>query len=172
MNISHDVVRFFEQQGFVMVSTLDAKGAIHCSAKGLVSIDEEGWALVADLYKCNTHKNLSQNSVISVTAINEQKFVGYSLQGKAVIVSREEIDEEMVTQWEDKITQRISQRVIHGVQAGSKSESHFESYLPLHPKYLIRINVEDIIDLAPPAKRMKDNLSKEKVKEEEEDVGC
>ena len=83
-----------------------------------------------------------------ITAIDEKHFKGYTLQGKAKIVPRKEIESHIVDKWEDKIIRRISKRMIESIQSGSKTREHHEAKLPKHPKYLIEIDVEKIVNLS------------------------
>lgn len=152
MELSDKIICFLEKQGFVIVSTLDLKGRIHCSAKGIVGIEKEGKILVIDLYMQKTFDNLKRDSTVSITAVEEHGFLGYNLQGTAKIVSREDMHEHIVAEWEERVIKRISQRVAKSVKTGIKSKGHFEAGLPLHPKYLIEIDVDNIIDLSPPIK--------------------
>lgn len=148
MKISDEVLNFFLQQTFVIVSTLDAKGNIHCSAKGLIDLTEKGIARVADLYTHTTFKNIQRNPLISLTAVDEYHFLGYTLQGQARIIPYEKISSDLFDSWEAKIVSRISQRVIKSVQQGKKSKYHYEMDLPHRPQYLIEIKVKNIINLA------------------------
>ena len=155
MKIPREVILFLEQQGCVVVSTMDQKKNIHCSVKGIVGIDPDGKIFVIDLYFHKTYANLKKNSTISITAVNEKKFKGYSLQGTAKMISRENIKEHLVEKWENKIIKRASERLIEGVQSGSKSKGHFEIDLPKQPKYLMEVDVTQIIDLRPSGLRGK-----------------
>jgi uncharacterized pyridoxamine 5'-phosphate oxidase family protein len=146
--LSPDIIHFFQKQGFVIVSTLDANGTIHCSAKGIVGIEEEGRIYLIDLYKANTFNNLQRNPLVSITAVNEHSFTGYTLKGEAKIIEREEIKEHIIKAWEDRVISRITKRVVKSVQTDKKSRLHPESRFP-SPQYLIEIDVEKIIDLAP-----------------------
>ena len=150
MKLDRDIIHFMAQQGFVIVSTLDEKGHIHCSAKGIVGLEERGKIYIIDLYLQKTYKNLKRNPIVSITSVDEHNFKGFTLQGKARVVPREDIKEHIMQRWEEKIINRISKRVVKGVQLESKSQSHFEAHLPHHPQYLIEIDVENIIDLSPP----------------------
>ena len=150
MELPETVYNFLEKQGYVIVSTFDERHHIHCSAKGIVGLDKKGKIFIIDLFHRNTYRNLKNNPVVSVTSVNETKFKGYTLQGKAKIIPREEIGEHIVAKWEDSIISRISKRVQESIQAGEKSNAHHEAHLPRHPKYLIEIDVDRIIDLSPP----------------------
>jgi len=39
VELPSEIIEFFHKQGFVIVSTLDSQGKIHCSAKGIVGIE-------------------------------------------------------------------------------------------------------------------------------------
>jgi len=153
MEIPRNVIDFFERQGFAIVSTLDQHGAIHCSAKGIISIEKSGKILIADLYLHQTHNNLQNNPTVSLTGVDEHNFRGYTMQGYGRIIARENISERLLEAWESRIISRMSHRVIKGVQARTKSKGHFEASLPPQPQYVMEIDVEKIIDLTPPAMR-------------------
>ncbi len=146
--LNSTITRFLERQGFVIVSTLDTDGMIHCSAKGIVGIEKKGKIYIIDLYKAHTFSNLKNNPVISLTAINERKFQGYTLKGKAEMIERENIGDRLIKKWEERVIKRISKRVIQSIKKYKSSNSHPESYFP-PPKYLISVTVERIVDLAP-----------------------
>ncbi|MBU1863148.1 MAG: pyridoxamine 5'-phosphate oxidase family protein [Candidatus Omnitrophica bacterium] len=152
MELPRKITRFFEKQGFVIVSTLDTKGKIHCSAKGIVGI-EDGKIFLIDVYLRTTFRNLKKNKTISITAVDEHNFEGYTLQGSAKLVAREDMHDHIVAAWEKKIVERISKRIIKSVQTETKSQAHFEAELPSKPTYVIEVDVENIIDLSPPSKK-------------------
>ena len=137
-----------KKQGFVIVSSLDKEGRIHSSAKGVVGIDEGGRVFLIDLYQARTYNNLKRNPTVTVTFVDEHKFEGYALQGIAKIVEKEDISGSIIAEWEDKVIQRISKRLIKNLQDGKASSHHPEAAFP-HPKQLIEIDVEKINDLAP-----------------------
>lgn len=139
---------FLEKQGFVIVSTLNSKGMIHCSAKGIVGIEKSGKIYLIDLYKTHTYNNLKRNPLMSVTAVDGHKFVGYTLQGRAKLVERSQIKDHIIEKWEEKVLSRISERVLRNLK-GEKQGSHHPEALFGHPEYLIEMDVENIIDLTP-----------------------
>ena len=146
--LPQSIVDFFKMQPFVLVSTLDAKGNIHCAAKGIVSIEAEGKVCLADLYRGTTFNNLKKSPVASITAVDEPKFRGYTLKGKASIVEREGFDDSLIRTWEEKLVQRISARVIKSVQRQKEAGHHPEVHLP-PVQYVIALKVEEIVDLTP-----------------------
>ena len=146
--LSEEIINFLQRQGVVIISTLDSQGRIHCSAKGIVSIEKEGKIYVIDLYCGKTFNNLSQNPTTSITAIDERRFVGYTLQGKARIVEKKDFDTALIKTWEEKVVARISKRLIKNVQEGKGSVRHPEAHLP-PVQHLIALEVESIVDLTP-----------------------
>ena len=146
--LSDDIVNFLERQGFSIVSTLDANGRIHCSAKGIVGIEKKGKVFLIDLYKAETFKNLQRNPTISITSIDEHLFMGYTLKGTAKIVDRDRIKSHIIKAWEERVIQRISKRVIKSIKDYKKSGHHPEAKFP-YPEYLIEVDVEDVVDLTP-----------------------
>lgn len=146
--IPHAIVNFLERQSFVIVSTLDAAGSIHCAAKGIIAIEEKGIVHLIDVYRARTFENLSRSKTISLTAIDEHAFKGYTLKGSARIVAMNTTTSALARAWESRLVKRISHRVIRNVQAGSRGRVHPEAQLPL-PEYLIQVVVRTIVDLAP-----------------------
>ena len=146
--LSSEIIYFFEKQGVAIISTLDSRGKIHCAAKGIVGIEKKGKIYLIDLYNAYTFSNLQRNPTISITAVNEHLFMGYTLKGKAKIVAREKIKGHIMEKWEKRVIQRISRRLIRNVKADNKTFHHPEARFP-RPQYLIEMDVEDIVDLTP-----------------------
>lgn len=150
-----EVISFFKNQQFVVISTLDQEGNIHCAAKGIVGIEPLGQVFLIDVYRGSTFQNLQKDSRASITAVNGHKFMGYSLQGTAKIIEREEIKSHIIEEWEQRIISRISDRLIKNVQDQNPLAHHPEAKLP-PLQYLIEFDAEKVVDLAPK------NLKKQK----------
>ena len=146
--LKQNIVYLLKKQGFVIVSSLNKDGSMHSAAKGVVGIEERGRIFLIDLYRKRTYHNLKINPMVTVTFVDEHKFEGYALQGTAKIVEKKDIAGSIIAEWEDKVIQRISKRMIRNLQNGNASSHHPEASFP-HPKQLIEIDVEKIIDLAP-----------------------
>jgi len=142
------IVRFLEAQGCVVLSSIDEGGFPHSSCKDIVKIDKEGHIYLLDVYHGKTFENLKRNPLASVTAFNEHKFIGYCLKGRAKMLSEQEIAQELIKAWEDRITIRSTQRLLKNLHEEKGHPHHPEAALP-RPKYLIKLDVEEIIDLAP-----------------------
>ncbi|MGE4357959.1 MAG: pyridoxamine 5'-phosphate oxidase family protein [Candidatus Omnitrophota bacterium] len=147
MRLPQEVIDFFENQGFVIVSTLDRKGLIHNSCKGIVAIKKEGWVYLLDLYRGNTYRNLIRNPVLSITAVDEQRFKGYTLKGKADLLKKDNLGKDIIKLWDTNIAKRVTKRIIRALHGQKGHSGHPEANLP-SPKYLIRLKVEEIIDLS------------------------
>ena len=93
-------------------------------------------------------KNLKRNAAISITAIDEQQFTGFSLKGKARIVESKEIEDHIIKAWEDRVIRRVSKRVIGDIKREKEQVHHPEALFP-RPEYLIEMEVEDVVDLTP-----------------------
>jgi general stress protein 26 len=149
--LPEEVSSFLKKQGFVIVSTLTKDGRIHCAAKGIVGVEEEGKLFIFDLYQGSTYDNLQNNRAVSVTAVNEETFQGWTLQGTAKIVPREQIPDGHLAQWQQQVIRRITDRLIKRVrQEKTGVQQAFEAHLPESPRYLIEIDVSHIVNLLPP----------------------
>jgi len=144
-----EIIQFFQNQGCVVVSTLDHKGFSHSSCKGIVKIGAGGKIYLLDLYHAETYRNLKRNPRISITAFDEHKFRGYCLKGKAKIIRKDKLKPEIIKAWEDRITSRITQGLLKNIREERGHPAHPEALLP-KPKYLIVMNVETVVDLTPP----------------------
>lgn len=146
--LTEDVVHFLQHQRFVTVSTIDRDGGVHASCKGIVKINPKGRVYLLDLYKGKTYENLKQNPNINITAVDEHRFRGYSLKGKAKIIKRNKLKSRIKKTWEEKITSRITHRIIRNIRGEKGHPRHPEALLP-RPEYMILMEVKEVIDLAP-----------------------
>lgn len=147
--LSEPILQFLHKQGCVVVSSIDDKGFPHSSCKGIVKIEKSGKIYLLDAYRGKTFQNLKSNPYASITSFDENKFVGYCLKGKAKILAKEEFSPEMIKAWEDKITSRLTQRLLNNIRQEAKSHrSHPEAMLP-KPENMIVIDIEEVVDLTP-----------------------
>jgi len=149
MQIPYEVKSFLEKQHFVIMSSVNSKSVIHTSAKGVIEVNAEGKIFILDLYKGQTYRNIKNNSNVTLTAIDEHRFKGYSMEGTARIVKEDSVPKNKLEAWHDKVAKRIARRVIrHVKEEKSGHEGVPEARFPF-PKYLIEISVNGIVDLAP-----------------------
>lgn len=147
--IPEDIIRFFLAQSFVIVSTVDKDGCPHNSCKGIVEMESGGRVYLLDLYKAVTHENLERNPRVSLTAIDEHKFKGYCLKGKAKVMGGDTISLSLLKAWEDRITSRLTQRLLKNVRDEGKGHPRHPEILLPKPEYLLIMEVEEVIDLTP-----------------------
>ncbi len=146
--LSDEIIHFFRDQGCVIVSTIDKNGFPHSSCKGIVKINRNGRIYLLDLYRAGTYENLKRDSHISITAIDEHKFMGYCLKGRAGIIPEEELKSHIIRAWEARITSRLTQRLLKNIREEKGHPKHPEILMP-KPEYMIAVEVEEIIDLTP-----------------------
>lgn len=147
MKLEKEIVAFLGKQGFTVVSTIGPDGYPHNACKGIVRIEEEKIYLI-DLYTGRTRANLKNNPGISITAVDEHSFRGFCIKGRAREINEDEIPRDIAEDWKKKIHGRIVTRIVNSVRGQKGHPSHPEALMP-GPKYIIEVNVEKIIDLAP-----------------------
>ena len=146
--LPNEIVQFFQNQGYVIVSTLDRNGIPHNSCKGIVEIKQNGRIYLLDLYKAATFHNLKRNPRISITVVDEHKFRGYCLKGRAKIIPVEKLRPEILRSWEDKIASRITRRLLKNIREEKGHPRHPEALMP-KPKYMVVMTVKEVVDLTP-----------------------
>lgn len=80
--------------------------------------------------------------------MDEHRFKGYCLKGKAKIIQSDKIKSQIIKAWEEKIASRLTQRLLKNIHEGKGHPRHPEVLLP-KPEYMIIMEVKEIIDLAP-----------------------
>ncbi len=146
--IPETIIDFIRLQGFVIVSSIDRNGFPHSSCKGIVKIDSRGEIYLVDVYHGVTSQNIRRNQHVSVSVVDEHKFTGYCLKGRARMIQDEAISQEIIKTWEDNITGRLAKRLLKNLGQDRIQGHHPEASLP-RPKQLILLVVEEIVDLAP-----------------------
>ena len=131
------------------MATHDEKGAIHTSAKGLLKLDAEGKIFLLDLYKGRTCRNIKKNPNVTLTFIDDRKFAGYAIMGKARIRRENAVPESTLKEWEKHISKRMARRIVsHVKQPQGVSDWIPEASFPA-PKHVIEVKTERVVDLAP-----------------------
>lgn len=146
--LSEEVIYFLKKQSYVIVSTISEDGTIQNACKGLVKVSEDGRVYLLDLYLGATYRNLKENPHISLTAADEHSFSGYCLKGKAKLIPREELSGDIIKSWEEAIVSRLTSRLLRNIRGEKGHSAHPEALLP-KPKYMIMVEVDDVVDLTP-----------------------
>ena len=142
------VIEFLRTQGFVIVSSIDKNGFPHSSCKDIVKIDSSGKIYLIDAYYGVTAENIKRNPQINISVVDEYKFMGFCLKGKAKLMLDDEISQDFIKSWEDNITSRLTKRLLANLAKDKARAHHPEASLP-RPKQVISIEVEEIVNLAP-----------------------
>ena len=146
--LSAIIIDFLHTQDFVVVSSIDKNGFPHSSCKAIVKIDPAGEIYLVDVYRGLTSENIERNQHISISAVDEHKFIGYCLKGHARKMHDDFISQEILKTWEDNITSRLAKRLLRNLVQDQGQKHHPEASLP-RPKHLIVLEVEEIVNLAP-----------------------
>jgi len=146
--IPAEIIDFLRAQSFVIISSIDQAGFPHSSCKAIIKIDPAGRILLMDVYRGATCENIKRNPQISISAVDDHKFMGYCLKGRGEIMSDDSISQEIIKIWEDNITSRLVKRLVRNVSGDKGHGHHPEASLP-HPKHIIAVEVGEIVDLAP-----------------------
>jgi len=142
------IIDFLRIQDFVIVSSIDQNGFPHSSCKAIVKIDPAGEIYLVDVYRGLTSENIERNQHISISVVDEHKFIGYCLKGQARKMQDDFISQEILKTWEDNITSRLAKRLLRNLVQDQGQRHHPEASLP-QPKHLIVMEVEQIVNLAP-----------------------
>ena len=146
--LSAEMIQFLHNQNFVIVSTIDKDTTLHSACKGIIRIGPGKKIYLLDLYKGRTYENLKRNPSLSITAVDEHKFIGYCLKGKAELIPEIKLRTHIIKTWEDRITARVTHRVLKNLREEKGHPRHPEALLP-KPQYMIAMKIEEIIDLTP-----------------------
>jgi len=146
--ISAVIIDFLHNQDFVIVSSIDKNGFPYSACKAIIKIDPAGKIYLVDVYLGVTIENIERNAQMSISAVDEHKFIGYCLKGKAAKMQDDFISQEMIKTWEDNVTSRLAKRLLRNLVKEQGQRYHPEASLP-QPKHLIVLEVEEIVDLAP-----------------------
>ena len=146
--LTDEVIQFFHKQNFTVVSTIDESGFPHNSCKGIVKINKSGKIYLLDLYEARTYENLKRNPHIALTCVDEHKFKGFCLKGKAKIVKQDKLSSHILRAWEKRITHRITHRVLKNISGEKGHHQHPEILLP-KPEYMIVMQAKEVVDLTP-----------------------
>jgi len=146
--LNAELLDLLGKQTYVIVSSMDERGSIHNSCKGIVRAEPQGLVYLSDLYLRRTFENLRRDPRISITFADEHKFYGFCLKGTARLIRKEDADAQIIAEWERKLNARISQRVVRDLQGEDSGKKHPEAHFPA-PQYIICVEVEEIVDLIP-----------------------
>lgn len=124
--ITDEMKAFIEGQKVSFVATSSKKGKPNVSPKGTVRVVDDKTLAFCDLFSRKTHRNLQENPWVAVSVVDEDELKGYQFVGPS-----EEIEEGPLFEWMEK-----------EIAVPGKWKPTI--------KRVIKINVKEIHDLAPP----------------------
>lgn len=148
LKLNSDIINFLENQGCVVLTTIDAKGYPHASCKGMIKTEESRRIYLLDAYHGRTFRNLKINPYASVTVFDEHRFKGFCLKGRARLIHEDELTADIIKSWEKRIAARLTQRLLKNIREDKGHKGHPEASLP-KPKYMIVLEVSEVVDLTP-----------------------
>jgi len=147
MIFNQDIKEVLEQYTVSYVATAAKNGMPNVSLKGIIKFDaEEGIIYFLDLFCQNTEKNLKENRKIALAVVDHKNFKGFQFKGTAELIDSGVEFEQCKNEWHISKHNRFRERVNHNIRELFKDTAS-ELDLP-EPKYLVKIKVEEIIDLA------------------------
>lgn len=96
MKIPERVKEFMEQDRLAYVATSGADGMPNVVPKGSLTLLDDEHLVFADLYAGKTRANLEKNPGIAVAIVNPAAYQGYQLKGRAELIDRGPVYDEMV----------------------------------------------------------------------------
>lgn len=148
--LNGDVTSLFNKHGFTIIATIDETGTPHTACKGIVKVGPGDMIYLLDLYRARTFNNLKTNKNVSMTIVDDHSFKGYCLKGEAHITEKADLDPAIIKAWEERMSARITKRIVRNVQADKEHKHVHEVHLP-KPEYLIAVRVTRVVDLVPAA---------------------
>jgi len=152
MEFSVNVSELLKRRSLAYVATANEEGKPNVSLKTIVDYDvQEGILYFIDLFSHNTRNNLGVNNKIAISLVDYDKFAGFQFKGKAEMINQGPEFEKYTAQWHLLKANMFRDRIDWNLTRILKKERS-ELTLP-HPKYLVKVKVSEVIDLAPVAKK-------------------
>ena len=117
-------IKDFLKNNLSFVATVDEKGMPNVVPKGNLCALDDATLVFADLYSHQTKNNLAENPKVAITVVNAAGYKGYQLKGKAKVIER------------GKVYDELSRQAL-----GAGQLDHPDA------KYAVKVKVEKIIDI-------------------------
>ena len=141
-----EIIDFLGHQMFLFIGTSDKRGRPHTSAKPLLKI-EDNYIYLVDFVVGRTYKNIKRNPKISLSAINENKVIGYQLYGKAEVVEKGNEFRGLAQEMSRKQIKLATERVVQGVR---KSRSNLvDELISLKTVSILKIKIKEVSQIKP-----------------------
>ena len=149
--ITPEMERLLRKQNVAVVGTVSSSGTPNLSLKGVVEVDPRGFIYFIDLYRGKTRNNIKHDPRVALTVFSVREFQGYQFKGVASLIEAGPKFDRMAKAWFAKRRAVLAKRIVHNIRHGH-SHGRSETSLP-RPKYLVRVRVNKIYNLAPSSLR-------------------
>lgn len=148
------IIRLLEEADFMNLATSDRNGQPSAANKFLLKIKGNILYMV-DFIKGKTWKNLQDSPLISLTLMDKDNLRDYQINGTAVVLERGSEYDHLMKELSEKDVRFTTNRIIEGVRR-MKPHHNFDSRYS-HPAYIIKVRIDEIIEIGPTAQLKKDN---------------
>ncbi|MDC0977747.1 pyridoxamine 5'-phosphate oxidase family protein [bacterium] len=147
MNFNNEVQEVLNQYSLAYIATATSDGTPNVSPKGIVKYDaDQGTICFLDLFCKNTRKNLETNPKLALAIIDYKNFRGFQFKGSTEMISSGPEFEQAKLDWHLIKHNRFQDRVRKNISRLVKDPT--SEYNMPEPKYLVKLHVEKIINLA------------------------
>lgn len=113
----------------IHVASASPDSVPNSAPKMLIETTEPNIVYYLDYKQTQTHKNLMQNKKLSISIMDEPKFVGYRLNGSGEMLEDQEEINRITTIWENRLIKYEAERMVERIK-GNYSTREAENLLP------------------------------------------
>jgi general stress protein 26 len=140
--ITEEIARLLEKRQFVSVATAAPDGQPNTVPKFFFRAKGDFIYLI-DYVLGKTIMNLEKNPRVSISFMDMDSLEAYRLNGMAKMIAEGKVFKKILQEWDKKLIQMATTRVIEGVQTG-KSHGHYE--LEMGEKFMIlKIKITHVV---------------------------
>lgn len=151
-----EILDFLRSQVFLFIGTSDKRGRPHTSAKPLLKI-EDNYIYLVDFVIGRTYKNIKRNPKISLSAIDEDKVIGYQLYGIAQVIDKGDEFHRLSREMSSKQVKLATERVIQGVRKSTRSL--VDELISLETVSILKIKIKEVSRITPSGDITRDIVS-------------
>ncbi len=142
--IRDHIKELLDRREFVSIATVDKDGRPNSVPKFIFRAKANHCYLI-DYVMGKTVSNLRENPYVSVSFMDLEALEAYRLNGTATLIEKGPVFNEIFRQWDKKLVQLSTDRVIQAVRTGKKNKA-FE--LAINEKFVvIKIRVESAVKI-------------------------
>jgi predicted pyridoxine 5'-phosphate oxidase superfamily flavin-nucleotide-binding protein len=145
---SEQITCLLDEKPLAYIATADNIKKPNISLKGIIDYNKDkGIIYFLDLFSKKTRTNLKINKQISIAVVNEKSVSAFQFKGTTEMINNGPLFEKYAENWDEKQTDAFREEINWNFLT-SFSNAAKEILLPA-PKYLVKVTVTEIINLAP-----------------------